>query len=73
MTEDEYEYAVAQAEQENKYKAGHTFILNTKMKTRCMFCGRSPRTRGRCKYWFQSFKLQLYKELCALKEFSVER
>jgi hypothetical protein len=73
MTPEEYEYAISQAEQEIKHKDGHTFALNTRMKTRCIYCGRSPRTRGKCKDWFQSFKLQLYKEICALQEFSAEQ
>jgi hypothetical protein len=44
-----------------KENNGHQF--ETILKTRCIWCGRSPRARGLCRAWFQTFLFQLSGEL----------
>lgn len=47
---DEY---LAEADKRMKASDGHSYV--TILKTRCQYCGRSPRQKGRCGAWFQTF------------------
>ena len=54
---DEWALAKMTASRRMKASNGHYFI--TVMKTRCQFCGRSPRAKGKCGAWFETFMAQL--------------
>jgi len=47
---DEY---LAEADKRMKASDGHSYV--TILKTRCLYCGRSPEQKGRCRSWFQTF------------------
>lgn len=53
LTFDEWQAAKRLADARMKANNGHSFI--TILKTRCQFCGRSRRAKGRCGAWFQTF------------------
>ena len=57
MTIKEWEHFKAEADRRMKANNGHRFI--TVLKTRCQFCGRSPKTKTRCGQWFQAFLIFL--------------
>jgi len=57
MSYDEWALAKLTADRRMKASNGHCFV--TILKTRCQFCGRSPRAKGNCRYWFQAFMTQL--------------
>lgn len=40
-----------------KQSNGHYFI--TILKTRCQYCGKSPKVKTRCGKWFQTFTIRL--------------
>jgi hypothetical protein len=61
LTFEEYCRAVIAANSRMKEKNGHSFIHI--LKTRCQYCGRSPRQKGRCSGWFQTFVALLAGEL----------
>ena len=63
LTFGEWEGAKAVADASMKANNGHLFIVT--LKTRCQFCGRSPRARGRCRHWFQTFLAHLDTALLA--------
>jgi len=54
MTREELQKAYKKADEMMKETKGHSFML-TGFKTRCQFCGRSPRQKGICKHWFQRY------------------
>lgn len=56
-----YDAACERADQRMKEKNGHTF--ETILKTRCVYCGRSPKAPGKCRGWFMTFINLLYDEL----------
>ncbi len=45
--------ALIEADKQMKRNNGHRFV--TMLKTRCQYCGKSPRQKGNCSYWFESF------------------
>lgn len=53
ITHQEYRSACERADAKMKEKNGHTFV--TILKTRCRYCGRSPKAKGTCGQWFQTF------------------
>lgn len=53
----EWTAAKGLADRRMKAKNGHSFI--TILKTRCQFCGRSPKAKGNCRAWFQTFLSEL--------------
>lgn len=57
LTFDEWERAKRLADARMKYSNGHRFLIL--LKTRCQYCGRSPRAKGRCRAWFQTYLSQL--------------
>ena len=57
LTFEEWEKIKIEADRRMKADNGHSFI--TILKTRCQYCGRSPRAKGTCGAWFQSFIQQL--------------
>lgn len=57
LTWEQWEAAKRLADERTKANNGHSFV--TILKTRCQFCGRSPKQKGRCGAWFQTFLSQL--------------
>lgn len=53
LTMADFKKAEAVADKIMKESNGHAF--ETILKTRCQFCGSSPKAKGRCGQWFQSF------------------
>lgn len=53
LTAEEWERAKVTADDRMKRDNGHCFVII--LKTRCQFCGRSPKATGRCGQWFQTF------------------
>ena len=53
ITHEEYRAACGQADKKMKAKNGHSYM--TILKTRCQYCGRSPRQPGKCRAWFMTF------------------
>lgn len=49
----EFEKALEMADSQMKENNGHSFI--TILKTRCVYCGKSPKVKTRCGAWFQTF------------------
>lgn len=61
MTRELYDLACKRADEKMKAKNGHSF--ETILKTRCIYCRRSPRAKGQCRGWFMTFINLLYYEL----------
>ncbi len=57
MSHEDWMQAKLTADQRMKASNGHYFIVM--LKTRCQWCGRSPKAKGRCGGWFQTFLAQL--------------
>lgn len=53
LTRDEWNALLTDADASMKRSDGHAFF--TALKTRCMRCGRSPRQKGRCAGWLNTF------------------
>ncbi len=53
----QFKYAEELADKAMKATNGHSFV--TILKTRCQFCNRSPKAKGKCGAWFQTFLFQL--------------
>lgn len=70
LTLSEFKYAEELADKIMKETNGHSYV--TILKTRCQFCGRSPRQKGKCGAWFQTFLFQLDRVLLN-KEYLKER
>lgn len=60
---DEWRAALVEADRRMKLTDGHSWL--TILKTRCQYCGRSPRQKGRCARWFDTFCDELYRVLSA--------
>jgi hypothetical protein len=56
LTHETYRAACERADAAMKAKNGHSFEIS--LKTRCIYCGRSPKAKGKCRGWFMTF-LQL--------------
>jgi len=52
---------------DNRMKASNGHLFLTMLKTRCQYCGRSPRAKGRCGSWFRTYLTQLDAVLMNLK------
>lgn len=53
LTIHEWMKAKLLADRRMKADNGHYFVIS--LKTRCQYCHRSPRARGRCGAWFTTF------------------
>jgi hypothetical protein len=53
MTEEKLDEYLKEADKRMKQNNGHIYVIM--LKTRCQYCGRSPRQTGKCKHWFQTF------------------
>jgi hypothetical protein len=53
MTHEEIRECYDRADTRMKQTNGHSYI--TILKTRCQYCGRSPKQKGQCSGWFQTF------------------
>lgn len=51
------EKALVEADKRIKESNGHSYVQI--LKTRCQFCGKSPKDKRRCSQWFQTFIYQL--------------
>lgn len=61
LSKEEFDAACIRADETTKENNGHQF--ETILKTRCIWCRRSPRARGRCSSWFATFLYQLSGEV----------
>lgn len=61
MSYKDFELACNRADLAMKQNNGHQFVQI--LKTRCQVCGRSPKSKGRCRGWFASFLRNLAHEL----------
>lgn len=61
LTFEEYGEAVLKADASMKADNGHSFVQI--LKCRCRWCHRSPKAKGRCRGWFNTFVMQLAGEL----------
>ena len=61
MKLDDYMFAVKRADALTKANNGHSFIIM--LKTRCQYCHRSPKQKGVCPRWFDTFIGHLGREL----------
>jgi len=50
FTLSEWDKASRLADKQMKETNGHTF--ETILKTRCIYCGRKPTVKTKCRYWF---------------------
>ena len=50
-----------EADVEMKASNGHEYV--TILKTRCQLCGRSPKQKGKCPYWLNSYMHKLYSKV----------
>lgn len=57
LTWEQWEAAKIEADRRMKEENGHSF--ETILKTRSTYCRRSPRAKGKCGAWFQTFIRQL--------------
>jgi hypothetical protein len=57
LTLEELKRAEEIADKRMKESNGHSYVHM--LKTRCQFCGRSPKQGGLCRAWFQTFLFQL--------------
>jgi len=53
------------ADKRMKESNGHQFM--TILKTRCQYCGRSPKQKGKCPAWLNTYMQRLYEELKSFK------
>lgn len=61
MNREAYDLCCKRADERMKAKDGHSF--ETILKTRCIYCGRSPKAKGKCRGWFMTFIDLLWDEL----------
>jgi hypothetical protein len=54
----EWKAACQEADRRMKESNGHSYIRSHK--TRCQYCGRSPKQRGKCARWFDTFVWHLW-------------
>lgn len=57
---------LAEADRRMKATNGHSFL--TVLKTRCQLCGRSPKQKGNCPRWFETFCDRLFESLLASED-----
>lgn len=61
IPKEQFYAACIKADEKTKGSNGHQF--ETILKTRCLWCRRSPSAKGMCGAWFQTFLYQLSGEL----------
>jgi hypothetical protein len=61
ITLDEFKAACKVADEKMKADNGHSYFIM--LKTRCHHCGRSPKQKGTCPRWFDTFLGHLSQEL----------
>ncbi len=61
MTRERYDEICAEVDADMKSRNGHSF--ETILKTRCVYCGRSPKAKGQCRGWFMTFVNLLFYRL----------
>ena len=61
MTQAEWDELTVKVDEQMKAAQGHSFV--TILKTRCQYCGRSPRAKGKCGGWFMTYMNILAHEL----------
>jgi hypothetical protein len=55
---DDWDAVLKEADERMKRTDGHSYL--TILKTRCQACGRSPKQKGICRFWFRrSFEMIL--------------
>ena len=59
ITVAEWKAALAEADRLMKESNGHSYIHI--LKTRCQYCGRSPKQRGMCARWIDTFVWHLWR------------
>jgi len=69
FTMTEFEQALKKADELMKADNGHLF--EHILKTRCVFCGKSPMVKTKCSYWFQTY-LEKLKYVLMNKETIIE-
>lgn len=57
MTMEQFKKAEVKADEILKESNGHSY--EHMLKTRCQFCGKSPKDKRRCGQWFQTFLFRL--------------
>lgn len=57
FTLEEWDRIVKRADVLMKQSNGHSFVIS--LKTRCQYCGRSPRARGKCPAWPTTFAARI--------------
>lgn len=57
MDIEEWKKCEIEADKRMKESNGHSFV--TMLKTRCQYCGRSPKVTTRCGGWFHSYRARL--------------
>lgn len=61
----DWKIILLEIDSEIKKDNGHLYIHM--LKTRCQYCGRSPKQRGKCPFWFNNFLDALYARLLGKK------
>jgi len=61
LKKEAFDAACVKADSAMKANNGHQFEII--LKTRCVWCNRSPRAKGRCSSWFATFLWHLSGEL----------
>lgn len=61
LSRERYDQLCKEADEEMKARNGHSFEII--LKTRCIYCGRSPKAKGKCRGWFMTFINILYYKL----------
>jgi hypothetical protein len=61
LSKEQFDSACNKADAAMKEANGHVF--EHMLKTRCIWCGRSPNVKGKCSGWFNSFLWHLSGEL----------
>lgn len=61
MNHSEWTALLQRADAAMKATNGHSYL--TILKTRCQHCGRSPRQKGKCPAWLNTFCDELYRLL----------
>jgi len=61
MKKEKWDKMLKEVDTEIKETGGHIYEIC--LKTRCMYCGRSPKQKGKCPAWLNVFFDKVYKRL----------
>jgi hypothetical protein len=61
ISRERYDAICGEVDAQMKARNGHSFEIF--LKTRCIYCGRSPKAKGKCRGWFMTFINLLYYRL----------